>query len=520
MSKRNVKKLFGNFSSNLVKKLWAKINTGSYGSVSLPDDSQTLSIKSDTDAMVEYEDEKSGAVTNARASFTPVRMKGKTKVSLSTHLHTSGDTAVESSLGAFLETLMGKKETIATTRGATIIIEDPLAVKAGFTLTTAGALIGIAGNYVTLTIVNAGSSGSASVAASGSDYTLTVYNNSTVQDVITALHAKADLNCVADANGDDITDLMIDLMASRGIVSGDALYASGGANAGFLYHNEEAPRNDMTIVLNNEKSGQVVPGYINDKMSLDVGDKLPTVKFEGLAKKCILSGLAQLTVAPVAATKLYLGSEYKQFKHDESAPAYIDVLANDGLTYKSKANKIVGQGIDMTGNYIEVLTAVTASINDYVAFHEPENHNPEFRPLNGMTGSIKVDATSFDEVRSIKFEYANNHQVFDNLALEDTISGFDPSKEVSVKFSCEVLKRKEHMPLINKLRESTATPVPVEITIGNTAGSKVVIFIRTVHIKTPNLSSKNDEVQTFMLEGEMVILPETVQNASVAINMC
>lgn len=517
--KRKIEVL-ADFSSNLVRKLFAKINTGSYGDVALPDDSDAVSIKSDTDVKNEYEDENSGVVTNRRESYFPIRMKGKSKVVISTHLHNSGSNEVESSIGKFFEAVFGKKEVIASDRGAEIKIEDPLAEVAGIVITTAGALIGTIGNYVTLTIVNGGSTGSASIAKSGKDYTLTVYNDSTVEDVVTALDGDADLVCVADSNGDDATDLFIDLMASRGLVSLDKLYANGGAKKGFLYSNKEAPRKDMTIIQNNERSGQVVTGFIPEKITIEVADKIPTVKVEGEAKKVSFTGQAQLAVAPVAATKLYLGSASNRFIYDESAPSYIDVISQtDLMTYKSKANKIVGSGTDMTGNYIQVQNAVTASLNDWVVFHEPENHKPEYKPLNGMAGSLTLDTYTFSHVRNVKFEYANNFQVHNNIAFTDTIVGFDPSKEISCKISCEVLVKLEHQALINQLRQNQVVALPLTYTVGKTTGNKYVFFVRNVYVKSPDLNNKNDEVQTIGLEMELKVLPETI-GESFSLNHC
>lgn len=520
MSKRNLKRLAGNFNSNLIGKLWAKINTSTYGTVALPDDSQALTIKGDTNVALEFEDEKSGARTNTRNSFAPIRMKGKNKLSISTFLDVSEDNGVESSLSQFLELIMGKKTTIASTQGASASIQDPLAVKAGLSVTTAGALIGMAGNYVTIVLSNGGASGTAAVAKSGNVFTLTYYNDSTIASIVSALDAQATLTSAADANGTAASDLFIDLLSARGLSSSATIYLSGGAEKGFTYSNEEAPRKDMTVVYNKEKTGEVITGVILDKMSIEIGDKLPSVKFEGMARKSVKQGVANTTVLASSATKLYVGSEYKQFAADSSVPSYVDVIAVDGITFLSKANKVISVGTDGTGNYVEVLTAVSAPIGSYVAFHEPENHNPSFQPLNGMTGTAKIDEVEFDEVRTVKLEYANNHQVFDNLALEDSIKGFDPSKEISCKISFEVLARKEHLPLINKLREANVQAVPVELQVGNTAGSKFVVFARLAHVKAPNLADKNDEVQTLTLECEVILAPETVELPSVVISMC
>ena len=520
MSKRNLKKLSGPYSSNLIGKLWAKINTSAYGTVALPSATQALTHKGDTSIQMEYEDEKSGARTNARSEFAPIRMKGKNKVQISTHLHVSGDSAVESSLSAFMELIMGKKEVVAATRGASASIQDSLGQIAGILLTTAGSLLGVAGNYTQLKLVNGGATGSASLTFAGNVFTLTYFNDTTVEDAILALDAHADLTASVDTFGDDTTDLLVDLLAQANLQSNSVVLFSGGSEKGFLYSNVQAPIHDMTIVYNKEKTGEVITGVILDKLSIDVGDKLPTVKIEGVARKSMKQGIAQVVSASSAITKLYVGADYNRFVVDKSVDSFIDILAVDGITYKYKALKVVSTGVDVTGSYVQVDTPVTTTLNDYVAFHEPETHNPEFNPLNGMTGSAKVDQIEFDEVRSIKFEYANNHQIFDNLALEDSIKGFDPAKNIACKMSFEVLARDTHTALINKLRGANVIEVPIEVTVGSEAGSKLVIFIRQAYVKAPNLNDKSDEVQSFTIEAEAIISPDSVDLDSVSLIMC
>lgn len=520
MSQRNLKKLGGKFNSNLIGKLWAKINSGDYGATAMPDDSDALTIKGDTAFETEYEDEQSGARTNTRNNFLPIRMKGKSKVAISTFLHVSKDNEKESSIGKYLELLMGKKEVVSATRGASVVIADPISAICGITITTAGSLIGMAGNYCKLILSNQGASGVAAVSISGKEITLNYFNDSTIEDVVLVLDAEADLTAVVDANGDDKTDTLVNLLASRGLESNATLYFSGGAEKGFVYSNETAPRKDMTVIYNKEKTGQVITGVIIEKMSLDITDKIPAVKFEGMARKSVLQGIANLVSQATATKKLYVGSEYKQFASDSSVPSYVDVIAPDGISYLSVANKVVSVGTDLTGNFVEVETNVSAPSNSYVAFHEPANHNPEYSPLNGMNGKAKVDGLEFDEVRSVKMEYANNHQVFDNLALEDTIKGFDPSKVISCKLTFEIQARQSHLPLINKLREKEAVACPVELEVGSGAGSRYVIFARMAHIKAPNLADKADEVQTLTLECEVIVAPETVDQATVIISAC
>lgn len=521
MTKRNSKNVFsGKFQSELITKAWAKINrSGIFGQVELPSDTDAIAFKNDINVNLEYNDEKTGAKTNSRnGDYAPIRMKGKTKITLSSHLHATKSNIVEAFIGKFMELLLGKREVISADRGASITISDPHAVKAGLVLTTASTLLGNAGNYVTLVLVNGGASGTEALSVDGYEYTLTYYNDSTVADVVTVLDANSLLVCAADAIGTAATDLFIDLLSSNALASGAKLYAAGGASKGFLYSNEDAPVDDMTLIFNKHKTGAVVPGCIFDKFSLEIADNIPSLKIEGMGKKHIISGGALLTIAAVAGTKLYLGSEYKQFSYDASCPAYIDVMDNDGLTYKSKANKIVGSGTDGTGNYVEVLNAVTADINDHVVFHEPENYNPLFNPMNGMSGSVELDGIVLEHKKNFKMEYSNNHQVFENHAFTDTIEGYNAAKMVTCKMSVEILLTESLIPLVKKLQAKEIAVIPMKVVIGNETGSMITIMARNLSVKSPDLADKADESTSFTVEGEICVTPETADKASVTWN--
>lgn len=515
--KRNLKKALTKYSTELLGKFWNKKNTSSYGTVALPAADQAISLRSDSSINPSINDEQSGAKAQGRVRLQSTRMRGETKLQLNADLDASGLNTKEWAIGSLLEAILGKKTTQASSQNASNSITDPTSTKAGLVVTAAGALVGLAGNTIAIKLVNGGSTGSVDLSDTNSpEFVLTYYNDSTVEDVITALAAHADLACVADANGDDATDLFKDLLANAGKVSGQKIYLFGGCETGFQYDNSSAPESDYTVTYNREKVGYTIAGVVYDKLSLELADKAPTVKIEGMGKYCKIVGATTISANVSAANKIYVADD-KQFGDvDSDAPQYVDILANDGITVKYSGLKITAKSYD-TGYYINVDTNVTCSANDYIAFHEPAYWNPDINPINGLGGTLKIDNEAFTDIKSVKLDYDNNHQMFNNFALQKSMSGFAPSKYVSGKISITMLVRSDKLGIIQKLHGSDVVQVPVQLTLGSVTGEKMTIVMRFVEFKAPDLSDKGEDVQEVTLEGSLVSVPDSTEVPSLVV---
>lgn len=504
--KRNLKKALANYSSELIGKFWTKKNTGAYGTVALPSADQAISLRGDSSVAISINDEASNAKAQGRVRTASTRMRGEAKLNLNADLDASGDVTKEWSIGSWLEAILGKRTVVASATNATASITDPTSVKAGLSVTGAGSLVGQAGNYVSIKLVNAGPTGSASLNASASpDFVLSYYNDSTVEDVVDAIDAHANLASVEDANGTDTTDLFKDLLANCGIISGEKLYLSGSAPAGHQYDNSEAPQKDHTAVYNKEKIGYVISGIAYDKLSIEMADKAPMVKVEGNGRYAKIVGVATATASVVATNKVYISDEKQFGDFDTDAPQYLDIVDNDGITRKATGLKLTGKGFD-TAWYVTTDSNFSCDTGDYVAFHEPTYWNPDINPINGLGGSLKIDNELFTEIKSIKVDYENNYQLLNNLALQKTMSGFIPSKYITGKITVSMLVRTDKMGIIQKLHGSDVVQVPVEIVLGTVAGEKMTIFARFVEFKAPDLSDKGEEVQEVNLEGNLVFV--------------
>lgn len=499
-------------------KLFIRKNTSAYGDVERPQVGDARAIKNDVSFQIESSDESSAAITGTRTDYANIRLKQSSKWSYSTLLHPSADSAVEWSIGTELDLTLGKREQVLATRGASVSIQDPNAALCGFALTTKGVLNGIAGNYATVVIVNGGSTGTATVDVSSSpDLVINIYNDTTLEDLEDLLTSSALVSITLDSNGDSAVDTVAALMAARNVSAGQKLYFAGGCEKGFLYSNEEAPVYDATAIFNKQKFGHLVTGMIFDKMSLEVGANIPFMKFEGSAKKFVSTGFAPLTRAATAETKLYVGGEIHNFNYDPFAPTCVDTLASDKVTYIDSFNRVVGINKDVNGYYIEVLNPVTAPVGAYVCFTEPVSFAPVFKPMNGQAGTIKLDNKLVKDLRSIKFEYANNHEVMDDLALTDTVGGYSASKKISAKVSFEMVWRRENQELIKKLRQKEVNLIPVEIRVGVDSGKTLVLFLRNVSFAFPNTQDKADGSTIMSLSGDVVITPESSEIPSVVV---
>lgn len=501
--KRNLLKCKTEYLNELIGKVWIKKNTGAYGAISLPSKEECLNIRSDSTFKPEKNDIQSQARSNSHSRLKSIRGRGIGAVSLSLDFDMTGDVTKEPVSSVLWELALGKKTYNATQVGAKKNITDLTSAKAGVIITCSGNLLGFSGNYVTLKVVNGGSTGTESLTSSGSNYVLTVYEDNTVEEIVSLINSDANLSCVVDANGNDETDLFVDLLANAGIVSGKTVYFAGGADAGYQYDDSECPYYDANLVVGKDKSGYAVTGVFFDKYSVEITDGIPSQKFEGQSKYSYLQGMTTLTANVSSANKLYL-DDYKVFGEvDSNCPQFVDIVAVDGITHKYTALRITGSGSDLTGAFITVESNINAQTGDFVAWHEPVDYTPVINPLNGLAGVLKIDGEAYPEFRNLKIEGSNNLEVLE-FALQNSLSGFTDSKYHEIKITATLNLRKDKMGLLNKLTAGETVTIPVEVVIGNVAGKKVSIFARFVEFKAPSIATKADSATELPLEGTIV----------------
>lgn len=508
--RRNLTKIGAKWGRELIGKLYIKKNTGAYGAVALPQSSNAIVSLADSNITAERDDEQSTAKSQGRTRLVSTRQKGRTKFNISSYLDYSGSPAVEWGIGVLLELLLGKRTVVASTVGATASLQDPSNVKAGLIITTAGAYDGHKGNQVDIKFVRGGATGSASLdATKAPHYVVTYYDNDPVSEIVAAIDGDANLACIEDANGDDTTDLFVDLLVASQRASGTMIQCSHGANAGFKYDNSVLPSADATILHARERAGEVLTGSVIEKLSVEIGDKAPTAKFEGQARLSKLVGVTTASLSVSSANKIYIEDEKQFAAYDSQIHQYVDVVDNDGVTKKASARRLIAKGYD-TGHFIEVDGApFSCDAGDYVAFHEPEVWNPKIAPLNGMDGALTIDGIGFDKIKSLKLDISNNHQLFDNLALSKTIEGFSPSKFMDIKLQAILLVEHDKLALFRSASGEEVFSAPVIIDIGSVEGKKISVVLSKVQFKYPNLSNKGEEVVEVTLDAESISSPET-----------